>query len=251
MSKIHSTPNDTSTVDSTTLSGNRTDVRCDEFRAGTIANYLHVWGALTSDTSILSCVSGYKIPFIDAPVQSKVAKCLIEGSEREVADSEIKALCKKVVLELSSHEDGQFISNFFLRPKKQAGKLRLICNLKELNRFVEYKHFKMETINTVKDTITEGCFMAAIDLNEAYHSVPIDKSHRQYLKIMWKGQLYEYCALAFRLSTAPRVFTKLLKPILARLRWEGHQSVAYLDNWYLQGTTHENVPKTSIARARS
>ena len=93
----------------------------------------------------------------------------------------------------------------------------------------------MENIGTVKEMIRQDCFMASIDLTDAYHSVPIAKVHQKYLKISWKGQLYQYCSLALGLSSAPRIITKLLKPVLAKLRGDGFQSVAYLDDLYLQG----------------
>ena len=36
--------------------------------------------------------------------------------------------------------------------------------------------------------------------------------------------------LPFGLCSAPRVFTKLLKPVLARLRCQGMQVIVYLNN---------------------
>ena len=50
--------------------------------------------------------------------------------------------------------------------------------------------------------------------------------------------LYEYSALPFRLSTAPRVFTKVLKPAaLVKLRSMGIHLVAYLDDLLIIGRT--------------
>ena len=66
-----------------------------------------------------------------------------------------------------------------------------------------------------------------------------EKGHKKYLKIEWRGKLYHYAELAFGLSPAPRIFTMILKPLLAKLRGQGHQSVAYLDDWYLQGKSYE------------
>ena len=60
-------------------------------------------------------------------------------------------------------------------PKEQAGRFRLMLNLKKLYEFVEYRHFKMENIHTVTDMMTCGCYVATIDLKEAYHSVSILK----------------------------------------------------------------------------
>ena len=75
------------------------------------------------------------------------------------------------------------------------------------------------------------CFMASIDLSDAYFSVPSDPSHKKkYLKFLWKGRLYQFTCLAQGLSCAPRVFTKLLKPVYSHLRLKGHVSSGYLDD---------------------
>ena len=37
------------------------------------------------------------------------------------------------------------------------------------------------------------------------------------------------------LACCPRLFTKLLKPVYARLRQQGHESSGYIDDSYLQG----------------
>ena len=60
----------------------------------------------------------------------------------------MELLLEKQVIEPTITEEGQFVSNFFLRPKSQSGKFRLIFNLKTLNEHVQYEHFKMENMNT-------------------------------------------------------------------------------------------------------
>ena len=49
--------------------------------------------------------------------------------------------------------------------------------------------------------------------------------------------MYEFNALPFGLSTAPYVFTKLMKPVVETLRNEGHVSVIYLDDILMIGKT--------------
>ena len=46
----------------------------------------------------------------------------------------------------------------------------------------------------------------------------------------WQGRRYQYNPLPFGLTIAPRVFTKILKPLLAHLRAKGLRLVAYLDD---------------------
>ena len=57
------------------------------------------------------------------------------ASEVVIIDKQIKKF----------HCEGEYISNRFIRQKKD-GSYRLILNLKNLNQFVQYHHFKMEKV---------------------------------------------------------------------------------------------------------
>ena len=137
-------------------------------------------------------------------------------SKKELAEgyAEILSLQEKGVIERTTHEPIEFVSNIFTKTKKDGG-CRVIIDLTHLNTFVKYTHFKMDTFETAKSLISEGCFMACIDLKDAYYSVSIQKHHRKFLKFTWMDQLWQYKALPNGLTTAPRLFTKLLKPVLA------------------------------------
>ena len=114
----------------------------------------------------------------------------------------------------------------------------MIVNLKELNKFVEYEHFKMDSIHTCIELMRPNCYMASIDLKNAYYSVPTDESHKKNLKFQWQGALYQFTCLAQGLSSAPRLFTKLLKPVFSYLRRKGHISSDYLDGSLLDDMLH-------------
>ena len=45
--------------------------------------------------------------------------------------------------------------------------------LKGLNQLIEYHHFKMDTLWSAVRSMTPGCFMASVDLKDAYYIVPI------------------------------------------------------------------------------
>lgn len=87
--------------------------------------------------------------------------------------------------------------------------------------------------------IRKGCFFAKIDLKDAFYSVGINDSFRKYLKFEWQGILYEFTCLPNGLSSASRIFTKVLKPVFATLRKMGHSNVAYIDDSLLQSETYE------------
>ena len=78
--------------------------------------------------------------------------------------------------------------------------------------------FQDGTFQTAKDLIQEGDWMIKLDLKEAFHSVPVTLDHQRYLAFLWDGKCYVYCVLPFGLGPAPRVFTKITKPILVHIR---------------------------------
>ena len=114
---------------------------------------------------------------------------VFSDKERLVITSEINTLLEKAGTVKAHHEPGEFISPPFVRPKKN-GSHRMILNLKNLNTHVEYNHFKMDTLESAIRFMTPGCYMASIDLKEAYYSVPIAKDHQKYLKFEWDHTLY-------------------------------------------------------------
>ena len=98
----------------------------------------------------------------------------------------------------------------------------------------------MDTLWSVIKLMTPNCFMATVDRKDAYYSVPVSPGSQKLLKFIWKGQLYQYTCLPNGLSSCPRKFTKLLKPVYTVLRQQGHVSSGYIDDAYLQGTTYED-----------
>ena len=38
--------------------------------------------------------------------------------------------------------------------------------------FIVYRHFKMDVLKTVTDLMTQGCYMAFVDIKDAYYTVP-------------------------------------------------------------------------------
>ena len=179
----------------------------DTFVSGWLSQQWHKWALITNDVTVLSYVHGLSIPFVTTPCQTRKPVCIIRKQDEMQTCKEIALLLKKGTIGPVVHEEGQFISNFFIRPKSQIGKFRLIFNLKKLNECVQYDRFKMENMNTAVTMMTKDCFMANIDLKDAYHNVAIKTGDRKFLKLEWKGQLYQFCALPFGWACAPYVFT--------------------------------------------
>ena len=60
--------------------------------------------------------------------------------------------------------------------------------------------------------------------------------------------MFQYTCLPNGLASAPRYFTKLLKPVYSTLRSQGYLNIGYIDDSYLQGDSktecRSNIPTT-------
>ena len=61
--------------------------------------------------------------------------------------------------------------NFKEKERKKDGTFRTILNLKHLNHYVNYQHFKVESLNVFK--IIKGVWMTSVDLKDAFFTVPV------------------------------------------------------------------------------
>ena len=77
--------------------------------------------------------------------------------------------------------------------------------------------------------------MASVDLHHAYYSVQVHRSHSPYFSFLWQDNYYHYLRLPNCYAQAPLIFTKLLRLPFGYLRSQGHLSVVYMDDSYLQG----------------
>lgn len=184
------------------------------------------------------------MPFSRRPIQHKIPKVHISSSKLPIYKTEIKKLIEKGTIIECTHKKTQFLSSYFLI-RKPNGEYRFILNLKRLNRFITNHHFKMEDYRSALKLITRNCFMSKLDLKDAYFLLSINKEHRKYLRFSFKRKIYEFTCLPFGLNVAPRIFTKLLKPVVRELRQKGHFLVIYLDDILIFGKTFSECTRTT------
>lgn len=207
--------------------------------SGRLGYFLENWINIGASKTILEIIQGYNLPFIKLPTQSCVPmEPILSHQEQNLMHSAISDLLEKGAVIPCESVQGEFLSPIFLVPKPD-GSMRFIFNLKRLNKFLQNSKFKMEDVRTSMKLMQSHCSMATADLKDAYYSVPIAKSDRKYLRFLWQGQCYEFQCLLFGISSAPRIFTKLLKPVFQSLRQRGYISVVYIDDILVIGQTYE------------
>ena len=115
----------------------------------------------------MSIISDDKIEFVDAPkMQHKTRSPKFLDEEINLIKDEIDKLLTKGIIKETCHETKEFVSPIFIFHKSNGG-IRLILNLKQLNKNIEYHHFKIDSINTILNLITKDYFIVSIDLKDA------------------------------------------------------------------------------------
>jgi len=208
--------------------------------SGKLPHCLRNWQAITADRWVLQTVQGYCLELECTPHQQTPPCPLVNPQHQLAVQGEVQKLLDKQAIVCTAPCPQQFLSRLFLVSKKD-GSFRPVVNLKPLNQFMTKCHFKMEGINMLKDLLLRNDWMASLDLKDAYFSVAVREEDRKYLRFSWAGQTFEFQCLPFGLSSAPRVFTKLLKPIVAFLRRQGIRLVIFLDDMVVLAQSKEDL----------
>lgn len=210
---------------------------------GRLRFFRAAWAGITKDPWILNGVEeGFLLEFETVPIFPDVPGRIGMSAEMEsVCDREVDdLLAKGAVREIVDGSPG-YVSSFFCVPKKGRDLYRPIVNLKGLNYFLSYEHFKMEGLVTVRGLLRKNDWMVKVDLKDAYLTVPIHPSHHKFLRFLWRDRIFEFNCLTFGLASAPRWFTKIVKVAVAQLRERGLRMVVYLDDILLINESREGV----------
>ena len=214
---------------------------------GRLNQFAQEWLAISPGTWLLETVTkGYKIEFTRSPPShTRRRQTQLPGDIelRRLLLEEVQSLRdKRAIVPVFPPFHGGFWSTFFLAPKK-TGDWRPILNLKPLNRFIKPQSFRMETLASVLRCPIKHRWAASLDLKDAYLHVPISPCYQKWLRFQIDGQAYKFVCLPFGLSTAPRVFTRVVKEVGAYLKRRGVNMCQYLDDWLVYAdsraeTTH-------------
>ena len=178
---------------------------------------------------------GYRIPFDRSPPLSERPLSLPAYSPHSIRgvalNQELQDLLRKGAVEPAPQSPG-FYSRLFL-VKKASGSWRPIIDLSILNDYITSSRFHMETPRSVLNSIRPGDWMISLDLQDAYLQVPVHHDSRRFLRFVVDGKPFQFRVLCFGLTTAPKVFTRIMAPVSAILHRHGVRMLRYLDDWLI------------------
>ena len=125
-------------------------------------------------------------------------------------------------------------------PKRDFGQ-RPVINLRNLNHYIPYSHFRIEGLLLLKDTLQEEDCMCKIDHKDAYFSAPLNKKSHRFLSLKSKNLFHKFLCLCFGLEPAPKIFTKLMKMSIYLLRKLYVRLIIFLADILLMALSKEGL----------
>ena len=191
---------------------------------GSLKNHLQFWHKIGANVSVIDVLeNGYKIPLITLPKAAKfpnnhsalnnatfvtqtVEELLNIGRVKEVKNPPY------VVSSLSVSENG-------------SHKLRLILDLRYVNKHVFKNKIKFDDWKIMQDFLEPTDFLFKFDISQGYHHIDIDEQHQKYLgfscKIKRQTRYFVFTVLPFGLTSAPFVFTTVMRCLVTFWRAQG------------------------------
>jgi hypothetical protein len=184
---------------------------------GRLLEYHKAWQRLGASPLVVSVLKrGYNIEFETEPPLSRTPWVVTSSTDPDkmtLLGEHFSSMLQKQAIEVVVLPQSLgFYSRLFLVPKKSGG-LRPVTDLSALNQYILPKPFTMETAETVRTSLSQGMWTFSIDLSDAYFHVPIHPNSRKYLRIVFKGLVYQFKALPFGLKTAPWLFTMVFREV--------------------------------------
>lgn len=204
---------------------------------GRLQHFHHIWESSSVETWILQTArDGLTLEFVSYP-PNRFVQCALPYllDKYRLMQLEISHLLEIQAIEQTGRDDSGeqegtgFYSILFLVPKSSGG-WHGVLKLRHLNLYISYRRFKMSSLWSILDCVRPGDLLQSIDLKEAYLHVPVHPGHRSYLRFTFANRHYQYRAMPFGLSSAPRTFTKVLGAVIAVLRAVSVRLMAYLDD---------------------
>ena len=117
---------------------------------------------------------------------------------------------------------------------ERNSKLRLVLDLRHVNKHIIPKKFKYESLKNISELYEKDDYLITFDLQSGYHHVPINKDFQTFLGFSWpfdgETKFFVFEVLPFGLNVACLVFTKLMRQLVKKWRSEGIKCAMYIDD---------------------
>jgi len=112
-----------------------------------------------------------------------------------------------------------------------ANKPRAVLDYKHCNGFIDNASCKYETLPELAQSLRPDDALLTWDVKDAYHHLVLRPADRKYLAFRCLGRFFVPIKMPFGLSSAPLIWTKVMRPVVQHLRELGFRILAYVDDF--------------------
>ena len=147
---------------------------------GNLKAHTKFWKETLQVSNLIQSVidDGYKIPFTSDPPPFAAKNNQSSLHHREFVDKALMELLLNGCIEAVDDEP------YCCNPLTVAGageKLRLVLDLRHVNKYVRLNKFRHEDLRTMTEMFEQGDFFFTIDLKSGYHHIDIHQDSSKYL----------------------------------------------------------------------
>ena len=229
---------------------------CDKGRTpnvkGNLKRNISFWRTISAPRFILDVIElAYKLPFETLPESVHLKNNKSAEKHAAFVNEAISELVNSGrVVQTSTVPH---VVNPLSVSVQASGKKRLILDLRHVNKCLSKKKVKYEDWNVALAYYQQHTYMFSFDLKSGYHHIDIYGEHQMYLGFSWRvpnsqsDSFYVFTVLPFGLSTAPHIFTKVVKPLEKHWRYIGINIAIFLDD----GWSLDKSKQTCSANAKT
>ena len=128
-----------------------------------------------------------------------------------------------------------------------SSKWRLVLDASRgLNPYCTSRGIKLDDLTHVPHVVQQKDFMIVNDLDSGFWHVPVHPAHQQYLGVHIMGEegkpiFWVWQVLVLGLKDACHVFTRIISPIMSKLRKEGFRGQIYIDDLLIVASSKESA----------
>ena len=229
---------------------------------GNLKKHLGFWDSIGTPPFIRDTIeNGYKLPFTNPPEPAAFKNNRSSKLHAQFVENAISELNQSGRI-IECHEPPLVIISPLSVSVQPGGKKRLILDLRYVNKSLVKKHVKYEDWKVAMPYFDIGSFMFTFDLKSGYHHIEIFDQHQSnHLGFAWtynsskETKFYKFTVLPFGLSTAPHIFTKVLKPLEKHRRRQNICIAIFLNDGcgiskdIIESKSASNIIKNDLANA--
>ena len=128
--------------------------------------------------------NGYYLPFLHDPPPYHAKNNASSRRNATFVSTAIQELLTNKCIELVTPETPHCVNPLTVA---EGAKLRLVLDLRHVNKYLDVTQFKYENLNVVAQLFEQHFFFVTFDLKNGYHHVPIATRHIKYLGFAWNS----------------------------------------------------------------